>query len=65
MTVEDIASAILQLPPAELDRFRLRFEMFEAERFDDRIEEDVEAGNLARIAHEALAEHGAGRTREL
>jgi hypothetical protein len=64
-TVEDIERAILQLPPAELDRFRVWFEMLDAQRFDERIERDARAGKLDRMADEALAEHRAGRTREL
>jgi hypothetical protein len=64
-TVEDIERAILQLPPAELDRFRAWFEALDAERFDERIERDARAGKLDRMADEALADHRAGRTREL
>jgi hypothetical protein len=64
-TVEDIERAILQLPPAELDRFRVWFEMLDAQRFDERIERDARAGKLDKMADEALADHRAGRTREL
>jgi hypothetical protein len=64
-TVEDIERAILQLPPAELDRFRAWFEALDAQRFDERIERDARAGKLDGMADEALADHRAGRTREL
>ena len=64
-TVEDIERAISQLAPAELDRFRAWFETFDAQRFDERIERDARAGKLDRMADEALADHRAGRTREL
>jgi hypothetical protein len=64
-TVEDIERAVLQLAPAELDRFRMWFEAFDGQRFDERIERDALAGKLDRMADEALAEHRAGRTREL
>jgi hypothetical protein len=64
-TAEDIERAILQLPAAELDKFRVWFETFDAQRFDERIERDARAGKLDRMADEALAEHRAGRTREL
>ena len=64
-TVEDIERAISQLSPAELDRFRVWFEVFNAQRFDERIERDARAGKLDRMVDEALAEHRAGRTREL
>ncbi len=65
MTVEDIEKAIAQLAPADLDRFRASYEVFDAQRFDERIERDAQAGKLDRMADEALAEHRAGRTREL
>jgi hypothetical protein len=64
-TIEDIEKAVSQLSPAELDRFRVWFEMFDAQRFDERIERDAKAGKLDSMADEALAEHRAGRTREL
>jgi hypothetical protein len=64
-TVEDIERAISQLPPAELDKFRVWFEAFDAQRFGERIERDARAGKLDKMADEALAEHRAGRTREL
>ena len=55
----------MQLPPADLDRFRAWFETLDAQRFDERIERDARAGKLDRMADEALADHRAGRTREL
>jgi hypothetical protein len=64
-SVEDIERAVSQLPPAELERFRMWFETFDAQRFDERIERGAKAGRLDRMADEALAEHRAGRTREL
>jgi hypothetical protein len=63
--LEDIERAISQLPSAELDRFRVWFEAFDAQRFDERIERDDRAGKLDRMADEALAEHRRGRAREL
>ena len=65
MTVEDIEKAIAQLAPAELDKFRAWYEVFDAQRFDERIDRDARAGKLDRMADEALAEHRAGRTRQL
>jgi hypothetical protein len=65
MTVEDIERAIAQLAPADLDKLRARYEVFDAQRFDERIERDAQAGKLDGMADEALAEHRAGRTREL
>jgi hypothetical protein len=42
-----------------------KLETSDAQRFDERIERDAKAGKLDRMADEALAEHRAGRTREL
>jgi hypothetical protein len=65
MTIEDIEKAVAKLSPEELVKFRAWFDEFEAERFDRKIERDVETGRLDRLADEALAEHRAGRSREL
>ena len=65
MSVEDIERAISELSSTELDRFCVWFETFDAQRFNERIEQNAQTGKLDRIADEALAEHRAGRTREL
>jgi hypothetical protein len=65
MSLEGIKRAISELSFTELDEFREWFETFDAQCFDERIEQDAQAGKLDRIADEALAEHRTGRTREL
>jgi hypothetical protein len=62
MTIEDIENAIAKLSPEELAQFRAWFDEFQAERFDRKIDRDVGAGRLDRLADEALAEHRAGRS---
>lgn len=64
-TVEDIEKAIENLPPAELTRFRVWFDAFEAARFDDKIADDVKSGKLDRLAEQALNAHRQGIAREL
>jgi hypothetical protein len=64
-TVEEIENAVAKLPPDELDAFRAWFAAFDAARFDEKIERDIEAGRLDRLAEQALANHRGGRTREL
>ena len=64
-TTEDIEKAVEQLDPRELARFRAWFEVFDADRFDAAIENDVHAGKLDAVAEEALAAHRAGRSRDL
>ncbi len=65
MTIDDIEKAVAKLSPDELAKFRAWFEAFEAERFDRKIERDIGAGRLDRLADEALAEYRTGRSREL
>ena len=65
MTTEDIEKAVEQLDPRELARFRAWFAEFDAEQFDAAIARDAEAGKLDALADEALAQHRAGKSREL
>jgi hypothetical protein len=64
-SVEDIEKAIKKLAPRELDRLRAWFEEFQAERFDDKIAQDVQAGKLDHLAEQATADFRKGRAREL
>ena len=64
-TTEDIEKAIERLDPRKLARFRAWFEVFDAHQFDAAIEHDAHGGKLDAFAEEALAEHRAGRSRDL
>jgi hypothetical protein len=64
-TVEEIEKAIENLSGRELARLRAWFEEFQAERFDDKIARDADAGMLDRLAEEAIADFREGRAREL
>ena len=64
-TIEEIEKAVSKLPPSELEAFRAWFEEFDSARFDDKLERDIRAGKLDRIADRALDEQRRGRTREL
>ena len=63
--VEQIEKAIQELSSEDLARLRAWFDEFEARAFDERIERDAESGKLDKLAADALAEHKAGRSREL
>lgn len=65
MTVEDTEKAITKLSQRELERLRVWFDEFDAKRFDAKIERDAQSGKLDGLAEQALANHRAGRTREL
>jgi len=63
--IEEIESAVAELPKKELVRFRKWFVEFEARVWDRELEEDVEAGRLDRLAEEALRDHRSGHSTEL
>ncbi|HWA89716.1 MAG TPA: hypothetical protein VG889_06750 [Rhizomicrobium sp.] len=65
MSVEELKKAVASLPSKELARFRAWFEAFDASKWDEQIEADINAGKLDKYAEEALAEHKAGLTRKL
>ena len=64
-TVAQITGAVRRLPKRELAKFRKWFVEFDAAAWDREFEEDVAAGRLDALAHEALRDHQAGRTTEL
>jgi hypothetical protein len=65
MTIEDIEKTIAKLPPDPFAEFRAWFEEFDAARFDQKIERDVNAGQLDRLAEQAVEDLRKGRAREL
>jgi hypothetical protein len=65
MTRHDIENAVAGLPPDELAKFRAWFVEFDADAWDQQIEEDIRAGRLDALAEEALQDHREGRTTEL
>jgi hypothetical protein len=64
-TVESLEKAVKNLPPRELAEFRRWFSEFDANAWDAQIEADAAAGKLDALAAEAMAQHKAGRTREI
>ena len=60
-----LEECIQQLSPADLKRFRAWFAEFEARAWDEQIAADAETGKLDTLISEALAEHKAGKTREV
>lgn len=65
MTTDEIERAVEQLAPDELARFRAWFEHFDAERFDQALEQGIKAGKLDAFAEEALSVYRTGQTRDL
>ena len=63
--VEKIEQDIRKLDRKELLAFRRWFREYDSDEWDRQIEEDVRAGRLDKLAEEALAEHRAGKSKEI
>lgn len=63
--IQEIEQEVQKLSPGELAEFREWFVQYDAEAWDRKLEEDVEAGKLDDLAERALHDHKAGKSREL
>ena len=63
--VEKIEEDIRKLDRKELLAFRRWFREYDSDEWNRQIEEDVRAGKLDKLAEEALAEHHAGKSKEI
>ena len=61
MSLQELESAVTQLPPADLTAFARWFEEYMADAWDRRIDEDILAGRLDKAAQRADEEFEAGR----
>jgi len=61
MTVQDIETAVTQLPKEELARFSQWFEEYLADQWDRQIEADIRAGRFEAAGKRAKADYEAGR----
>ena len=64
-TVQEIESAVRELSPDELARFRTWFIEFDAADWDRRFEKDAVEGRLDALADEALRDLAEGRCTDL
>ncbi|MFZ0547826.1 MAG: hypothetical protein WAM60_20440 [Candidatus Promineifilaceae bacterium] len=64
-TVEEIKKAVSELSQDDLATFRKWFWGFDAERWDEQLEEDIEAGKLDKLIEEVRADLRAGRIRPI
>ncbi len=65
MSLQELESAVSQLPADELTTFARWFEEYLADAWDRRIEEDIKAGRLDEAGHRADADFEAGRCKPL
>ena len=63
--VQRLKREIEELAPSELAAFRKWFQDYDAAQWDKQIEEDAIAGKFDQLAEKALADHKAGRTKEI
>lgn len=63
--LQKIESEVASLSQQELAQFRAWLDEYEAEQFDQQIENDAKAGRLDRLAEQAKNDHAKGRTRPL
>jgi len=61
MSIQEIETAVAQLPSPELAQFTAWFEEYQAEQWDRQIAQDALSGRLDALAEEANREFDAGR----
>ena len=64
-TLEEIEQEIEQLPPQQLQKFRVWYENLDTDAWDKQIEIDSSSGKLDALAQAAIADHKAGKSRKL
>ena len=64
-TIEKIEAAILELSSDEFEQLRQWFFDLDYQRWDKKLEQDVEDGKLEALAEEAIGEFKAGHFRAL
>jgi hypothetical protein len=65
VSLNDLESAVAQLPAEDLNAFARWFEEYLADAWDRRIEADIRAGRLDEAGRRADAEFEAGRCKPL
>lgn len=63
--IEEIEDDIEKLSSQELKAFRRWFIDFDAQQWDEQIQEDVKSGKLDNLANEAINDFRAGKAKEL
>jgi hypothetical protein len=63
--VQRLEREIEELTRDELAAFRRWFQEYDSAAWDEQIEQDATAGKLDKLAERALADHKAGRTKEI
>ena len=64
ITVEEIENLIVQLPLKQLNKFRVWYEKFDSDMWDEQIKKDAVSGKLDALANAAIVDHKAGRSKK-
>ena len=64
-TAKEIEKAIESLPQSELKEFRAWFERYDAEIWDEKIDQHAASGKLSDLGRAAIESHKAKLTKEL
>ena len=59
-TIQEIETAISNLPPKKLEEFRAWYEEFDAAAWDRQFEKDAASGKLDEIAEKAIQDYKKG-----
>jgi hypothetical protein len=65
MTIREIEQAVTELSPRELARFRQWFDEFDAQVWDEQLENDANSAKLDKLANKAVTDYRAGKAKEL
>ena len=65
MDIKEIESAIAQLPPSKLAELAKWFEEFQAQVWDEQLEQDVKSGRLDALLEQAEQEFEQGQCEPL
>ena len=63
--LEQLEKKVAGLPPEELAQFREWFTEFDWQKWDEKIEVDLNSGKLDQFISDAMADYDAGKAREL
>ncbi len=65
LTIQELEKEVTRLSQEELRQFRVWFEGFDAQIWDDQFEADARSGKLDRLANKAIKEFESGKYNEI
>lgn len=65
MSLQELESAVTNLPPEQLAKFASWFDEYRADLWDQQIEKDIKAGRLDELGQQADADFEAGNCKPL